>query len=418
MRIKNLNDSQSLARKTPRLRIYKGTQKIMRSSRPCAGLDYEQFFRLEVSDRRHRRKIIEAYSSIDEQKEYLEREKELLNKGKYPLKLAEPRSQNSVYLKELRILLPYTTPEKNFSSYFARRSTKNDEISGTLHRCNGERIYQETKLVEDRMGSKHKRLVECNEPCASDSPFEPCPLGCNKEGFLKFWILELAQEECYDECNISLHSYSDLIQIPGYLDAIAETRESASVDRTMYDYKHRICYILSRQEVKIKRPIINTVKDQGKAQYLRTGKSTDDTTWALSLQIDPEWQRINKLRRSEQFLLQAGQQVPVGLLAQAHPIDFIEATVIEETPELPGNSPNTPALVDWVMDESKLAELRTSWRNNNWTEAGLLSLLNGYGLQYLNSLRGISRSQFNLLKEALNNQEVKSLHCGEGIAPL
>ena len=164
---KTLQNKTSVSRK---ISVFKGTPKVINtysnggeSKYPEYGKDLETFFRLEILDPKIKAKIIKAYSSPQEQKDYQQKVREIL--AKTNSRLAEKNNDTSVYLAEIPIYLAYKDLERTFDTYNGKYSGRSDIISGLIHKCNGRTIYEENVPYEDRFGHQRSKLVPCDKPC-------------------------------------------------------------------------------------------------------------------------------------------------------------------------------------------------------------------------------------------------------------
>ncbi len=399
-RIKGINDRNSLDKIGARVKIslFKGTQKLWKKSKSgkyykSAGSDYETFFRIECSQQRLRNLLIETYSSWQEQEEFKQKEKEILalTEAKYQ----EEKSLTSIYLKEVRILLAYSSLDKSFVCQKVKRSTKVDVLSGIIHECDGETIYCKHESYQDVFGHTRRKIIDTNEPCPVAGTHEQCPHGCQKEGRLYFWIKEISDREIYDISSIGFTGYTDMIELGTYLDQVEATRGDAVTDLSMYDFSHRICYVLKRKKVPIKRPIFESGK--------RSGKTTDGHTYALALEIDPDWLEKNRIRNRMEKAIACGYQPSPQLIAAVHEIEVLEAEVIPQ---------QQPLLLSEITSHD-IEELRSLWQQHQWTKEGLKKMLDSYFGISLRSehFQTLTREQFRQLKTAISSEVAREMYC-------
>jgi hypothetical protein len=243
-----------------------------------------------------------------------------------------PPDNNGDFLTEsLRIYFPYDEIDRTFVT-----SMKSHSHSGLEIVCDRYTITNRCIPTKDDKGNVWRPIVEVNDPCPMRGKgfTGNCPNGCQKQGQLYFYIKELLDRDLMIPARITVHSYEDIVYLTTKLEEFSHSlRGIVRSPFPSYKTRHKIPFILSRTEVKIKRPV---VQKQGE-DYLRTGKKTDGTTWALSLQVDPEWMRLYQQWQLMEEM--RDRQLPVSQTAIAGLLrgdaDIIDAEIINATPLLP-----------------------------------------------------------------------------------
>ena len=413
-------DRETLQNKTSvsrKISVFKGTPKVINtykdggeSKYPEYGKDLTDFFRLEILDPKIKAKIIKAYSSPQEQKDYQQKVREIL--AKTNSRLAEKDNDTSVYLAEIPIYLAYKDLERTFDSYNGKYSGRSDIISGLIHKCDGRQIYEENVPYTDRVGHQRSKLVSCDRPCQKANPNEDCPLGCRGQGTLSFYLPVLLDLNILDLSILTVHGDTDIREIANYLYEIEEEYGSATLAPGAWFSHNKVRYLMTRRKLKIKRPLMSKnesyVPASKKPKHLRTGKKTDDWTWAVQLQVDPDW--INRYRQILNLnnLKQLGYQPTPKAIAQAYDFVEVEARVIEQ---LPGGYHSQPLLNSWQISDGEIEELRQLWTTHNWTKEGLENLLRSRYDLARNNLRSLSKEQFDELKVNLQNDICQQMFC-------
>lgn len=269
------------------------------------------------------------------------------------LKIYSPPDTNGDYFTEsLNIYLPFDEVDRTFNC-----SMKAHSASGLEIVCDHHTISKRCTPTIDTKGNTWRPLQDVNDPCPMrDKGFTgECPNKCVKEGQFYFYIRELLDRDLMLPGRITVHGFEDLTYLNTKLE---EYREMiGSLTRSPFPahkYRHKIPFILSRAEVPIKRPIVQKSGND----YLRTGKKTNGTTWALTLQIDPAW--MDLYRRWQLMEEMKFRQLPVspnavlGLLRGDTSV--IDAEIISEalTPLA------LPSRVDRMR--SRIAHLATEYK--------------------------------------------------------
>jgi len=190
---------------------------------------------------------------------------------------------NGDYLTEsINIYLPFDEVERTFNC-----SMKAHSASGLEVVCDRHTISKRCVPTKDAKGNTWRPLIDVEDPCPMRGAgfVGDCPNKCVKEGQFYFYIRELLDRDLMLAARLTVHGFEDIT----YLNAKLEEYKQliGSLTRSPFpahQYRHKIPFILSRTEVKIKRPLLEN--------NLRNGKKTSGTTWALSLTIDPEWMEL------------------------------------------------------------------------------------------------------------------------------
>lgn len=410
MVLKLINDRATIEnnKQKPRIRIFKGTEKEIRAKAngdeyQISGHDLETFFRIETNDEQIRRILLDKYSNDEEQKQFRARVREINSKvrGKIPL------GDDSLFLSQLNILLPYEDIDRTFESDMLKNSTKKDDISGILWKCDREKIYLKYESYIDQMGHKRVRAVESNQECPIKGTLEDCPYGCQKSGILNFYILELLEYGIHDLCSVSVSGFTDIIEITRYLLEIQEQRGTIKKAISSYFTNHSIPYELKRRKVAIKRPL--TEKDNKSNQYLRTGKKTNDFTYAIALNINPywlQWERQNQTINQVQAL---GYSPDRKLIEQVYDVQVLEAKVAEHHKQL--NPVQQPLVLmasrTIERSEEEIREIKALMKDYGWSLEEMTRLVGDeYYLGDLKEIRLLDDKQFEDLKSKLCDREV------------
>lgn len=249
-------------------------------------------------------------------------------------KYSEPDANGDFYTEALNIYLAFDEIDRTFNC-----NMKSHSASGLEIVCDRHTISKKCVPQKDAKGNVWRPLVNVDEPCPMrDKGFVgECPNKCQKEGQFYFYIRELLDKDLMLAGRITCHGFEDLTYLNTRLE---EYREMfGSLTRSPFpahQYRHKIPFILSRTQVKIKRPVVD--KDNN---YVRTGKKTDGTTWALTLQVDPtymelyrRWQLMEELRMRQ---LPVSANAVLGLIQGD--ISVIDAEIVEAAkPALPSRA--------------------------------------------------------------------------------
>lgn len=242
-----------------------------------------------------------------------------------------PDENGDFITDRLNIYLAYDDPEKTFQT-----NMKAYDASGLKVVCDRHTICKKRVETSDTKGNIFRPIKDVSEQCPlrnSDSLAEKCPNDCNKEGNFYFYIKELLDKDMMLPCVLTTHSFQDLTYLTDTLFMWKETIGSIELSPfPAMQYRHHIPFVLTRTEVKIKRPVVSG--------GLRTGKKADGKHFALSLQVDPIFMELHRKWRMMQELESRNMVVSsatvMGLLSgNAETIIDVESVVIEQPKQLP-----------------------------------------------------------------------------------
>lgn len=255
---------------------------------------------------------------------------------------------------QINIYLPYSEIDKTFVT-----SMKSYEASGLKIVCDRHTISKKCVMTEDSKGNKYRPIVDVADPCPMRGCeiFEQCPEGCQKEGKLYFYVRELLDKSMMIAGCLTTHSYEDLVNIPEQLERIKLEFGSLTSSPNFplaSHWSNKIPFILTRTEIKIKRPVV--------ANSLRTGKKADGTTWALSIQIDPQYMEM--LRKWQRIQEMESRHIPISAATYAGLLSgdsstVIDVEVISETPK------QLPPVVETKADRmrQRIAQLSNEYKS-------------------------------------------------------
>lgn len=320
--------------------VFKGDRKSQNS----AGKTLEQNYRIVTSNLRIRKLLAAAY--------------------------AQPNANGDIITDQINIYLPFDEPDRTFVT-----SMKAFSLSGPEVVCDRETISYECVPTKDEKGNVHRPIVPCNKPCpVVGQPISvACPRGCKPQGEFFFYIRELFDADFLVPCRMTVRGYSDIDYIGLRLEQLQQ--EIGSITNSpfpSFPTRHKVPFVLTRASVAIKRPLMDTVTDNGKKEYIRTGKKTNGETWAVEINPHPDymelhraWRLADEMRRLQLVL---PQKAIAGLL-QGNPdaINCIDVEVVS-TPALPPSPPKTIS-----REQQKL--LFDLFRDNNWEMTWLKTLL-------------------------------------------
>ena len=261
-----------------------------------------------------------------------------------------PNADGDYFTESLNIYLPFDEVERTFNC-----SMKAHSASGLEIVCDRHTISKRCIPTTDAKGNTWRPLQNVEEVCPMrDKGFTgECPNKCVKEGQFYFYIRELLDRDLMLPGRITVHGFEDLTYLNTKLTEYQEL--IGSLTRSPFpahQYRHKIPFILSRAEVPIKRPIVQKSGND----YLRTGKKTNGTTWALTLQIDPAWmdlyRRWQMMEEMKFRQLPVSQSAVLGLLRGDTSI--IDAEVISEIPSpkaLPSRADRMRSRIDELAAE-------------------------------------------------------------------
>jgi hypothetical protein len=245
--------------------VFKGTRKRGNQFGP----DLNHLLRVEPMSDRIRNILLDAYPEAE-----LDANKE------------------DILLPELRVFMATADPEKTFETWMQKFNATGLEI-----KCDRHTILEKSEQIKDRYDNIRNRMMPCNKPCPMrDDPLGvECELGCAHSGRLMFYIYDLFLLGIEKPCYLDTHSWKDIQSIPTQLNLVME-RYGSIKNAMCPTFRNQIVFNLSRSQVDIKRPMLETDKSKiykipgtGQTKQLRTGKKTDSKTWAISLDLHPQW---------------------------------------------------------------------------------------------------------------------------------
>lgn len=354
--IQGINDLATIAQTQPRIdfRLYKGDKK----QKNRFGVDLKNQFRLESSDGYLRRIIANNYP--------------VTQKG------------DSLLLESLNILPAFEKIEDTFDC-----SMELYNASGLIQKCDRDKIFLQMEEFTDPFGHRRKRSVNADKPCPVRGSLEECPHKCQKTGHLYFYVPELLEAGLNRLGCLSVHSFSDLIGIAQKLSHYQKNFGSIKTPPfASPETFNLIPYKLSRQEIKIKRPII----EDGK----RTGRKSTGTTWAVQLEIEPtwlsQWQNYQRLSALQQ-------------LGFAPSPTLIEQVYRVEPRQIAPSSVSSSSFDDEVLISPEQAlELKELLKNSQFSPNDFLRILRGFGHDRVGEL---TVAEFNQIVKMIKDEKTK-----------
>ncbi|WP_127011385.1 hypothetical protein [Chlorogloeopsis fritschii] len=218
----------------------------------------------------------------------------------------QPDANSDFLAEKINIYLAYDEVDRTFPT-----AMKAHEHSGFLLECDRHTIYRKCVPTKDEHGNVWRPIREVNEPCPMrDKDFMgQCPNGCQKQGELLFYLKEVLDADMMVPARLTTHSYEDLTYVTSKLEEISNLTggKLTSSPFPCYQYHHHIPMILTRTEVKTKRPQLEN--------GMRTGKKADHKVWALSLDFDPNWVALYRQWQMLQEMTLRGLKPPQSAIA-------------------------------------------------------------------------------------------------------
>lgn len=301
---------------------------------------------------------------------------------------------------QINIYLPYDEIDKTFVT-----SMKSYEASGLKIVCDRHTISKKCVMTEDSKGNKYRPIVDAADPCPMRGCkiYEQCPEGCQKEGKLYFYVRELLDKSMMVAGCLTTHSYEDLGE-GGIADQLEQLRFNFGSLTTSPSFplashwSNKIPFILTRTEVPIKRPVISN--------NLRTGKKADGTTWALSIQIDPQYMEM--LRKWQRIQEMEVRQIPISAATYAGLLSgdastVIDVEVISETPKQLPPVIETKADVETKADRmrQRIAQLSNEYKSLIGEDFPLPDNLNVMSEEQLIELGTFLKKSIDSIKETV-----------------
>ncbi|MBN3948386.1 MAG: hypothetical protein HWQ38_18805 [Nostoc sp. NMS7] len=262
-----------------------------------------------------------------------------------------PDANGDFLTEELRVYFPFDEVERTFATSMSAYKGSGLEIQ-----CDRTNILKKCVMLQDSKG-QYRQIVDCNAPCPMQGkPLSmKCDRGCNAEGQLFFYVKELLDKDLMIAGRIALHSLEDV----SYVDAkLREFKEMlGTITNSPFPcwwYRHKVPFILSRTQVKIKTPVVEN--------KMRTGKRADKVVWAIALQVDPEYMELRRawmeLEERSRRQLPVSQSVVKGLLrgdtSVIEDIDAIDVEVVE-VPAQAHILAAAPLWMDWKSPQDAIA---------------------------------------------------------------
>ena len=136
--------------------------------------------------------------------------------------------------------------------------------------------------------------------------------------------------------------------------------------------------------------------------------------YPVLLELHPLWQREYQSFLSAQQIQRLGLTVPKKVLGEIYGEELIEPLDVQTidisetlniaaaTQEQKVLSPHTDS--DWRPSSEDIHLARQKWRENNWTESGLRSMLRShFGIDSLKEIRNLTQEQYYQFLVALGN---------------
>ena len=405
MTIYGMDDEKTLKSTDPSCQIFiwKGDPKPSNSP----GKDLGELFRVQIGDALLRDRFARIYQRRGD---FLEA-KTLSVEGKNGKK----KQEEFLYVKKLNVYLAYNDWQKAFFTV-----EKNQKGRNTIWNCNRQVIYEEYLEEKDWVGNVRRYPAPCDKPCQAppENVHVDCPAGCQKNGFLYFYLWEFADYNKFPLCRINTHAYCDFYALPRELKNIFALYGGVRTSPLeVPGFGREIAYTLTRRETPINRPITQPDYSTGKKRNLRTGKKAEGTHWGLSLSIMPEWsQQFKAIQTVNQVRALGG--VPSSLALKAAYSDaVVEAEIISEPPAIatqqkPVNLAEVVATLAtedvWIPAEADLDGLKELLKQYNWTKEQFNSLLAKHDLEW-SQIRTMNLSQWECITQAIQSSEAKQI---------
>ncbi|MDJ0598142.1 MAG: hypothetical protein QNJ37_04800 [Crocosphaera sp.] len=285
------------------------------------------------------------------------------------LKPIQPRANKYDYLVEkLDIFLADEDIDKTFDTAMTLW-----DGTGLIQKCDRETIYLQREEYRDDYDCPRTRMVKKSLKCpmANKDVSIPCRAGCIPQGTLNFYIPQFLDYGCMKPCRLTVSAYSDFQSILQSLEAIKEAFGCIRYAPDQYPCpRGLIPLVLKRIKVPIKRPILEYSKENGKNVYSKiqlgnrkilkpTGKKAADSTWAVTLEINPIWlQGYQAWTQSKQLRAQ-GYTPTNEVIAQIpgvnadHPIIEVNAVTVPQA-----------ALPQTGLSQADLMTMQQIWQLN------------------------------------------------------
>ena len=134
--------------------------------------------------------------------------------------------------------------------------------------------------------------------------------------------------------------------------------------------------------------------------------------YPLLLELHPAWSREFSLYQQMQQLQQLNQPIPQRLLKSIYGEELFEGITISiEARGVQGGEPSSPhsreqsdlpLLEAWKPSKEDIEEVRSLWRENNWSQEELLLMLRSrFGISEIKEIQTFNQEKFEEFKEAL-----------------
>lgn len=339
MAIKGLSNNNNLGRYE--IKVFKGTRKI------------------EKIDKSKKKPDGSDYTYEIQGEDYNAQKLRIATTNEYARSLLKcygnPDKNGDIIATSIKIYLPFDEIEKCFETSLQKQTASGLELI-----CDRDSITHEMVTEKDCKGNVCRQLKEVDakkpRPCpvAGKHLGYECPNGCKARGTLSFYIREIYDTGNQIPCRLITSSKEDLYYFgDNFSGALASIRNQiGSICLSPFPvakFKHHIPFILTRTEVPVRRPQMDEVEGSSKKTYVKNGKKVNSTTWALSIQVDPEymalfemWRQMEEMRR---FQLPVSSQAIAGLL-RGDTSTVIDVEVVE-TRQLPPAKPQLPPVEIW-----------------------------------------------------------------------
>jgi hypothetical protein len=194
----------------------------------------------------------------------------------------QPNQSGDYIVNSVRVYFIHDMVDQTFAT-----SMKSYSHSGLELECDRDTIYKKCVPTTDAKGNLYRPIQESNDPCPmrGQGMIGDCPNGCQKEGQLLFYIKELMDSNMMLPARMTVHGYEDIVYLYSKLQEFQNMFGKLSDSPfPSHETRHYIPFILTRTQVKTKRPVLEN--------GLRTGKKADHQIWAVALDVDPDWMKL------------------------------------------------------------------------------------------------------------------------------
>lgn len=300
-------------------------------------------------------------------------------------------------IEELEIIAAYSSVEKTFDTKAQRWSRKGDELSGLLWECDRRNIYNKKESYQTSNGDIRYKYVECHEPCPVAETQEKCPNGCADTGTLYFYIPALLDLGHNALCSLVLSGEFNIRELTAALYNIESQFGTIKEVMGSPSTYNAVLYRLGRYTANRPHPVIY----QGK----RTGKTKQEPTHLVSLQVDPHWLAFYQNMQQFEQVKALGYKPDLKMIQQV----YGEVEVLKEsTPQLSGNAAPA-ALPSWSMTKERALELKNLRIKEGWSDYAYEELLfDMFDIRDRSEIVNLTEAQFVELKDAIASVATKS----------